>query len=276
ATDLVVQADGAIVIVGPFEDDAGRGGLTLVRLKPNGTLNTSFGTLGLVRVAVKSQANPAAQAALLPDGKLVVVGGAPGDGTGNDFFTARFTLADTLTTENQRYVNLLYLQLLGRAADAGGLNAFVGLLEQATLTRGQVALAIANSDEYRNIVVRNLYRTLLGREAEQAGLDFFVSFLRAGGTVPQLKAVLIGSAEYFQKNGGTNDGFVTALYRDVLGRAADPGGRQFFNQVLAAGVPRTDVAGLIVVSRENLERIVQGWFRQYLRRSADPGGLNGF
>src|SRR5262249_662405 len=188
---------------------------------------------GGFNVNVPLPTSPAVQAVLLPDGKLAVTGAAPGGTLGTDFFITRFSLADTLTNANQRYVGQLYLNLLGRSADSGGLNTFVGLLDQGQATRAQVAQLITGSDEYRSILVKDAYRALLGREADPGGLNFFVGFLRSGGTVAQIKAVFLGSAEYFQNRaGGTNDGFVTALYRDVLGRAADAGGRQFFNQVL--------------------------------------------
>src|SRR5262249_59350214 len=94
--------------------------------------------------------------------------------------------------------------------------------------------------------------------------DFFVGFLRSGGTVAQVKAVFLGSAEYFQNRaGGTNDGLVTALYRDVLGRDADAGGRQFFNQVLTVGAPRTDVAGLIAAHPAHPARTLPPFYRPF-------------
>src|SRR5262249_19470563 len=125
-------------------------------------------------------------------------------------------------------------------------------------------------------VVRGLYAALLGREADPGGLEAFAGFLAGGGAVAQVKAALLGSAEYFQKSGGTNDGFVTALYRDVLGRDADPGGPQAVLAQLAGGAARGAVALTVVASRESVERIMQGWYRQYLRRAADPGGLAAF
>lgn len=276
ATDVILQTDDAIVIVGAFEDAGSRGGLVMVRLKPDGRLNTSFGTLGQLTVAALSPANPAAQAVQQLTSPLIVIGTVPGEATSNDFFVACITLAETFTSQNQQYVNVLYQHLLGRPADSGGLAAFTGALDLGTHTRAQIAEIIMGSTEYRTLLVRNLYLTLLGRTADAGGEAAFVGFLNSGGTVAQVKAALLGSDEYFQKNGSTNASFVTALYRDVLGRAPDAGGQQAYTQQLTAGVPRGTVATSIVTSRESLERIVQGWYQQYLRRGADPGGLDGY
>ena len=278
AADLLVQADGRIIVVGPAnEAGTGSAGITLARLLPNGGLDASLGVAGKVSVPLKSSVSPAAAAALASGDKLVVVGGAPGAGGSLDFLVTRFTLADTWTTANQRFVGQLYLNLLGRLPEPAGLVAFAGALDQGTLTRPQVSQIIAGSLEYRTNVVRNLYRTILNREGDTGGVGFFADFLGRGGTVAHVKATLLGSAEYLQaRTDGTNDGFVTALFRLVLDRDVDPVGRDIFRRQLAAGVPRDNVAFNVVTSRESLERIVQGWFRLYLRRSADPGGVNAF
>ena len=54
-------------------------------------------------------------------------------------------------------------------------------------------------------------------------------FFSAGGTVEQFIAILAGSQEYFQNRGGaSNNGFLSALFQDALGRAIGPGGLAFF------------------------------------------------
>ncbi len=280
AADVLVQANGQILVVGwssALDSDDSNAGLTVTRLFPNGKLNTSFGVAGAVRVAAPSPSSSAAQAALTPDGKLVVVGAALGGATGSDFFAARFDLADTYTTANQRYVGQLYLNLLGRSPDAGGFSAFVGLLDQGAVTRDQLARIVTGSAEYATVLVQGLYRTLLGREADPGGLTAFAGFLGASGSVAQVKAAILGSVEYFEnRTDRTNEGLVRALYRDVLGRDAESAGLQIFTQQLAGGTARVQVATQIAGSRESLERVTQGWYRQYLRRGAEPTGLAAF
>jgi hypothetical protein len=75
---------------------------------------------------------------------------------------------------------------------------------------------------------------------------------------------------------GTNDGFLNALYQDVLGRAIDPSGQATFTQELASGVTRTQVATEIFSSTEYRQRLVQSYYQSFLHRPADPSGVNGF
>jgi hypothetical protein len=179
-------------------------------------------------------------------------------------------------SQNARFIAAVYRDLLGREPDAGGLAHFSDLLDRGVVTRPQLVRLIENSLEYRMKVVRDLYRSLLGREADPTGLNLFVGFLASGGTALQLRAILIGSPEYYARAGGTILGFLTAVYRDVLGRGVDPVGRDFFGQLLRAGVSRTSVALLILTSTEGYMRLVRGMYQTYLHRDADPGGLNNF
>ena len=87
------------------------------------------------------------------------------------------------------------------------------------------------------------YLTLLGRQADAAGLTSNVNFLVAGGTIEQMQANLLGSPEYFtSQGGGTNQGFLTALYQDLLNRSVDAAAQALYGGALNAGVSRTQVA----------------------------------
>src|SRR5262249_49759495 len=142
--------------------------------------------------------------------------------------------------------------------------------------RSQVVRMIENSKEYRIKVVRDLYRAYLGREADPFGLNVFVGFLASGGTITQLRAILLGSPEYFAKAGGTNLGWLKADYRVVLGRDLDPVGRDFCGRLLLLGVSRTQVALFILTSTEGYTKLVSGFYQAYLHRAPDPRGLANF
>jgi hypothetical protein len=186
--------------------------------------------------------------------------------------TAILSIIDN-DSPNGQFVTRAYLDLLQRPVDPSGLAYWAGLLDQGH-SRTQLTLGITASSEYRTLQVQELYRILLGRSADASGLSFFVNYLGQGGTLAQVRATLLGSPEYFQnRGGGTNTGFLTALYTDVLGRPADAGGLAYYNQILAAGVARTSVALSILLSSEGLQRLVQGFYQQYLGRAADSGGL---
>ncbi len=174
---------------------------------------------------------------------------------------------------NQLYVTRLYLDLLHRQPDAGGLAAWSGVLDQGQFTQFQVAYDIETSLESRTDQVEALFQLVLGRPADQQALNLSVQFLQGAGTLEQLEAALIGSAEYFSNAGGTNAAFVNAMYQTIVNRAADPGGAAVFNQLLANGVTPTELANDALSSPEAITDRVDNFYTQVLHRSPDPGGL---
>jgi hypothetical protein len=136
--------------------------------------------------------------------------------------------------------------------------------------------AIANSVEYRKKLIDKLYVSLLGRSADAAGLEAFVSFLGGGGTVGQVRAFLLSSAEYFQRAGGDNTGLLSSLYRSLLGRDIDASGAATFGEALAKGASRDALAAAIGGSAEATQGVVQSFYQRALHRPADAAGLDLF
>jgi hypothetical protein len=126
------------------------------------------------------------------------------------------------------------------------------------------------------LVVEKDYGEYLRRAVDGAGLTGWSNFLAQGGTSDQLRALLLGSGEYFQIAGNTNATFLAALYRDILGRSIDSYGLQAWTQVLSEGFSRTDVAGAILTSPEAYADEVQVIYRALLHRPADSAGLQAF
>jgi uncharacterized repeat protein (TIGR03803 family) len=176
---------------------------------------------------------------------------------------------------NQNWLTQVYADFFHRPLDPSGLATWEGLLNQG-FSRTQVAQFIQQGLEYRTDVVEALYSKLLHREADSAGLDGFTTFLGGGGTAAQVEAAIMGSAEYFQLHGGTTDGFLNGVYQDAFNRALDSSGAQTWSSLLAGGSTQQAVAGAILASLEAQTDAVQSYFTQYLNRSADPSGLNGF
>jgi uncharacterized protein GlcG (DUF336 family) len=184
-------------------------------------------------------------------------------------------LLDAALTIN--FVTLAYQDVLQRAPDQSGLTTFTDLLEQGIANRSQVALALLTSPEYFTDEVQALYSQLLNRPADPGGLAAYVAFLESGGTIEQVGAAIIGSAEYYQnRGGGSNDGFLNALYQDILQRAVDPSGRATFDQLLANGATPQQIAELVYSSPEYQQDLVETLYRRYLNRAADPTGLSAF
>jgi uncharacterized delta-60 repeat protein len=176
---------------------------------------------------------------------------------------------------NALFVSALYVQLLGRQADAGGAAYWTGLLNNG-VPRSQVAADILNSAEYRVDVIDKLYMQYLGRQADPAGMGAFLAQSEAGVTDEQIAVELINSPEFFQRAGGTNTGFLSALYSDALNRPIDPSGLSNWGQLLTLGLPRVNVATDIVTSAEYYAGVVRYDYQTYLGRPADSVGLNGF
>src|SRR5262249_25496206 len=151
---------------------------------------------------------------------------------------------------SEQFVAQAYRDLLQREAEPAALAFWGGLLDQGGNHR-QLVQGIVNSQEYHLRQVFNQYDTFLNRAPDVGGLILSERFLAQGGRVDQLQSILLGSLEYFQRRGGgSNAGFLAALYQDVLGRPIDLFGAQSLTRVLASGVPRTAVAAALIGSPE--------------------------
>src|SRR5262249_53078324 len=128
-------------------------------------------------------------------------------------------------TPTQCFVFQLYVDLLGRAPEARGLQSFTTAIDQGVVTRTQAALLIESTPEFRRRALDQLYLRLLDRPIDPAGENGWTAFLAGGGTLEQVEAAILGSPEYLTSQaGGTTRGFLDAVYTDVLGRAIDPAG----------------------------------------------------
>jgi len=89
ASSVVVQPDGHI-ITGGFATGAGRD-FALARYTPNGTLDNTFGSGGIVVDALSQSDDQIGSIKLLPDGKIICAGTLFTDATGFDFVLTRYT-----------------------------------------------------------------------------------------------------------------------------------------------------------------------------------------
>jgi uncharacterized protein (TIGR03118 family) len=176
------------------------------------------------------------------------------------------------TAGPDNFVAALYQQLLHRAPDADGQAHWQGLLNQG-VSRAQVALAIEGSLEHRIDQVEDLYQTLLSRPADPVGMLLSVNFLGRGGSPDTVKAVILSSPEYFQKHGGTNAGFMTALFQDVLHRPVDPQTQVALTSFLDDGNSRIQAALDVLLSVEADQLRAQNAYQRFLGRAADANGL---
>lgn len=177
------------------------------------------------------------------------------------------------TTATERYVKQVYLDLLGRSPDAGGAAYWAHLVDSG-VARSTVAWAIVSGHEYHVRMVDGVYRQLLHRGVDGQGGAYWGTLLDHGYAIESLTAFIMGSPEYYAHAGGTPNGFVSAMFQDVLHRAPDAGGRAYFVQLLQQGVSHSAVAGAITWSAEAIGSRVNGYYQALLGRNADTSGRN--
>ncbi len=174
-----------------------------------------------------------------------------------------------------RFVHLAYRNVLGREASDGEAAYWAATLDYPTsFTYTQLAQGLTGSLEFRATVVRGLYVTILHREVDPSGLVAWSNLL-ASHAQADVASSLLGSSEYWNAAGGTATGWVTAVYRDVLGRTPDAAGLTYWVGMLAAGtVTRAGIATALWQSREHRSTRVDTTYRAILGRSADQAGAS--
>ncbi len=225
-------------------------------------------------------------------GSITVTANYGGD---TNFGPTSGAFVQTVFTPSQAFVNQVYLDLLNRPADPAALAGWGNAVDtnffnpNPVLNRNIIVQYIETSREYRQDEVDALYVHYLRRHADPTGLANFTNYLMAGGTVETVASLLVGSLEYFQNTGnyyppGTGqgvvgnsvDGWVRAMYLDVLGRPVDPQGEQSFTQALAFNVSRQQCAAILLGSQEYKQDVVTKVYSQYLGHPPDPVGLAGW
>ena len=170
---------------------------------------------------------------------------------------------------SEAFVQRLYVGLLDRGGDPGGLTTYDGLLGSGT-SQADVATDILDSPEYAGLhgsvagmdstgFVTGLYAGFLGRAPDQGGLAQWTGALAQGVTPGQVAAAFAQSPEAVADLAGdtahlwvpsANGALVTQLYQTALGRDPDLGGLQTWTQALQGGLTPAQVAAGIAASPE--------------------------
>jgi hypothetical protein len=183
-------------------------------------------------------------------------------------------------TPNQRFVNNLYLDLMGRGADPAGLSFWTGQLNSG-VPRGNVALALADSFEALAQNVRRAFREFLHRDPETAALIQFTHLLQLGRPIIEVEVAVVSSAEFQSLPGG----FLANLYARGLKRSLDPNGNLFWQTLLSAGKMSVQQVALAILSNTERAAILVnfpgtaaagfsdiGFYQQFLNKNGDVAG----
>ncbi len=186
--------------------------------------------------------------------------------------------------DNATFVNGLYHDALGRAADAGGFAFHMSRLA-AGVSRPQLVddfalgqeslnnLATLHPDGYWATTlwgkeVSMAYVVGLNRGVDPGGLDHWTSLLMSGQlNVSQLASQIGGSQEFLGRYASMSDAdFVTMMYHNALHRDPDPGGFAYWTGQLAShALARPDLVNGFAYSPESFNSFSQ-----------QPGGLDLF
>lgn len=191
------------------------------------------------------------------------------------------------------FVRQLYLDLLARDAEPGGLTFWTKELTSGAESRQQVAYNFFASGEFaeQGLFVLSAYLAVLGRDADFGGWLSYYGRLRcgtqagasgctgiAGMTQLQLIQEFVSSQEFQTTYGAlTNAEFVRRVYLNVLGREPDAGGLAFYTNALTAGMTRAELMYAFARSNEFQTRIrnralASLLYLGFLRRSPEPVG----
>jgi hypothetical protein len=194
----------------------------------------------------------------------------PATATGTAQVTSPLTSGGPQASPAQAFVQALYRDLLGRAADAPGLEGWTADL-QAGATRLEVVEGVWASPEHRGRQVDQLYATYLHRSADPAGRTFWVSALEGGLSETAVANALVTSAEYLQAHPDLPT-YLTGLYTDVLGRSPAAAELTSWQQAAQGGLSRAALADAFLDSGEEDQALVDRSYADYLGRAGDPAG----
>ncbi len=146
-----------------------------------------------------------------------------------------------------------YLDFLGRSPDAGGL-AFWNHQLDSGVHPATLIQSMAEQPEFEAVIAPlvRLYVAYFLRSPDIGGLEFWTGRIRAGQDIASISQNFAGSTEFSNTYGALNDAeFIDLVYRNVLSRASDEGGRGYWLQQMARGLDRGQVMTNFSESAEN-------------------------
>jgi hypothetical protein len=186
-------------------------------------------------------------------------------------------------TADERFVQVLYLDALGRAGSKAEIDGWAALFNGQGQAQAQAAIAagIEHSAEGRDHLVKAWYITFLGRQAQGGEEQVWVNMLLAGQTEEQVLSQILGSAEFFNRAqtlgfGDTPNGnYVRALYQLLLNRTASAGEVAGWVNAMPQ-IGRQGAALGFLHSQEFRTDDFEGYYNALLHRPSDAAELNGW
>lgn len=174
----------------------------------------------------------------------------------------------TVTLPNATdFVAQQYRDLLGREADAAGLNSWVSQLNAGTVRRMQIVQSLLDSNESKGRygpAVR-LYAAYFLRQPDYAGLMYWLGKMYptsgTSSSLAQVSQAFAQSTEFVNRYGSlSNEGFVNLVYQNVLGRQPEALGHDYWIGQLNFGLSRGELMIGFSESTENKKNTTNSTF----------------
>jgi len=144
-------------------------------------------------------------------------------------------------------ISSYYQNILGRPADAAGLDYWSAQVDSGARSLADVASSLVRSTESTSAVapIVALYLAAFGRAPDAAGLQYWKGELQKGLSLDEISRALGQSQEFASSSSASTTEFLSQIYQNTLGRPADAAGLQYWTEQLTHGVSRAEVlAGL--------------------------------
>lgn len=174
----------------------------------------------------------------------------------------------------RRWVSLLYIRALFRCDSGADSELGVTHFDPASV-RGGFSHVVFRSTEGSRKWAAEGFRLYLQRSPDPSGSVFWTNQLHSGTRYDVFESGLIGSNEYFHKNGSSNPVLVDAMYQDLLQRTPSGAETSYWVAKLAGGASRGGVAVTVDHSSERRRLIADLYGYGYvLHRTASTADLN--
>lgn len=174
------------------------------------------------------------------------------------------------------FVHAAYADVLGRSPSSSEVQGWTALLSRG-VQRDAIASGFNNSDEYRLHMIDAAYTDVLKRAPDAGGRISWLNGMRSGTLQPDdAHRIFLSTDEFYQTvGGGTDAGYISALYSDIIGRAPTSGEVGYWIPILNR-LGRQGTVNSIWFAAETINRQASGLFTTFLGRSATSGDVAGW
>ncbi|MCH8622813.1 DUF4214 domain-containing protein [Undibacterium sp. TS12] len=155
---------------------------------------------------------------------------------------------------NKEFVTGLFQILWDRQPDQQLVDQYASRIDSGLLTRAGVEYSFLIAPEYSPVAeqIVRLYLAAFNRIPDTDGFTFWMGVHRNGGSNSQIAQVFAQSEEFVSKYGAnlSNTQFLDLIYKNVLGRAADTAGRDYWVEQMNNGMARGEIVNQFAQSPE--------------------------